>query len=76
MKAVLVIDIPCIDKSQINYLNVSFGGLPYCIGRDEMILRPLPKPITEYQVKVSYDYDADYAQGWNDCLNEITGDTE
>lgn len=37
-------------------------------------LRPLPKPITEYEVKVSYDYDPDYAQGFNDCLNEIVGE--
>ena len=39
-------------------------------------LKALPKPITEYEVKVSYDYDSDYAQGWNDCLKEITGETE
>ena len=39
-------------------------------------LKPLPKPITEYEVKVSYDYDSDYAQGWNDCLKEITGEEE
>ena len=39
-------------------------------------LKPLPKPITEYEVKVSHDYDSDYAQGWNDCLKEITGEKE
>lgn len=36
-------------------------------------LKLLPKPKTEYDVKVSFDYDADYAQGFNDCLNEISG---
>ena len=39
-------------------------------------LRPLPKPITEYEVKVSCDYEPDYALGWNECLDEITGETE
>ena len=39
-------------------------------------LRPLPKFITEYDVKVSYDFDPYYAEGWNDCLDTITGETE
>lgn len=39
-------------------------------------LSPLPKPITEYEVKVSCDYEPDYALGWNECLDEIMGEIE
>ena len=70
MKAVLVIDIPYVDKKQINYLNVSFGGIPHNIGRDEMVLRPLPH-------KLQADWYTDgYKEGFNACLEEITGETE
>ena len=39
-------------------------------------LKQLPKAITEYEVKVSFDYDADYAQGLNACIDEILGESE
>ena len=78
-KAVLVIDTP---------KNCAECKLMYLQGIGESIcnavdwerrpswcpLRTLPKPITEYEVKVSYAYDSDYAQGWNDFFDEIVGE--
>ena len=79
MKAVFVIDVS-------NDLDVNDLLIDYCVhtkGEYKPIrkggnhpLKPLPKGITEYDVRVSYDYDAYYAEGWNDCLDEITGETE
>ena len=78
MKAVIVIDMPDdMEIKDTKALHITlFNGL---FTRDISIncpLRPLPKPITDYDVKVSYDYDPYYAEGWNDCLAEITGETE
>lgn len=73
MKAILVIDIPQIDKSKINYLSVSFGGVPYYIGRDEMVLRPMPRKLDYRDLKWC---NQDNIDGWNACLDEITGETE
>jgi len=79
MKAVLVIDIPDEEYGKFSKIGYVSG---YTFESDDVYretfykydLKPLPKPITEYEVKVSYDYDSDYAQGWNDCLKEITGE--
>ena len=80
MKSILIIDTPknCLD------CQLMVDGWCYAVKADrtqEVIsakdrtcwcpLRPLPKPITDYDVKVSFDYDADYAEGWNDCLEEL-----
>ena len=72
MKAVIVIDV---EEHGDYYADVyrkdaddRFEGRYY--------LKPLPKGITEYDVKVSYGYDPYYAEGWNDCLDEILGETE
>lgn len=74
MKAVLVIDVPKIDKSQINYISVSFGGVPHIISRDEITFKPLP------QREETNGYEPFevfmYREGWNRCLEAITGETE
>lgn len=75
MKAILVIDVPYIDKKQINYLSVSFGGIPHCIGRDAMMLRPLPQKKWHEEGKEN-ECEEWYRNGWNDCLDAITGETE
>ena len=72
MKAVLVIDVDDDMIGEVDYTVLNKKEMVN--GRAE--LRPLPKPITEYEVKVSYDYDSDYAQGWNDFFDEIMGETE
>lgn len=86
MKAVLVIDIPneYADRYNVNQMYVwslkvqdKQGYQMFDLTTDKPNhLKPLPKPITEYDVKVSYDYDPYYAEGWNDCLDEIIGETE
>lgn len=76
MRAVLVIDIPYVDKKQINYLNVSFGGIPHNIGRDEMVLRPLPSKLVPFGYLDVGNEDGLYEKGYNDCIDEITGETE
>ena len=72
----LVIDISEYDREWIKNTYGIPQDIDVAIARAIIHGKSLPKPITEYEVKVSYDYDPDYAQGWNDCLDAITGETE
>ena len=83
MRSILIINVP----EDFDYRKCSIGGdgnIYYeregeqrtsIIGNIKN-LKPLPNPITEYEVKVSFDYDSDYALGWNNCLKEIAGKEE
>ena len=85
MKKVIMIvpDVPddldiglCRAKAEIKQFifHVSVEGNAYVyatpIITDWCPLKSLPEPITEHDTKVSFDY----AQGWNDCINEILGE--
>lgn len=68
----------CGILGEYTLLNYWMEDAPYydLVGKGDCPLRPLPKGITNYEVRVSCDYDANYAEGWNDCLNKIIGDNE
>ena len=66
MKAVLVIDMPengCKSCPLVSYGDKCSIEIEHCP------LRPLPK-------KIKQEEDVTYMYGWNDCLDEITGETE
>ena len=73
MKAVLVIDVEEKDIGRkANYISVQGDGCSYIVGIMGMDarLRPLPH-------KLQADWYTDgYKEGFNACLEEITGETE
>ena len=78
MKAILVVDVPVGEEEikQVGFL-ANINVFPSIASEqhyefENVEVRPLPKAITDYDVKVTFDYDEDYALGWNDCLKEIT----
>ena len=74
MKAVIVIDLPCeisdvVDAEvQVVHGNWRFLVFPSCK------LRPLPE--TKDVGYPNEDYDVGFGDGWNACLDAITGETE
>ena len=78
MKAVLVIDVD--EKSigrKVNYISVQGGGYSYIVGTMGMDarLRPLPEKMIPEMV-IGNKFAEGCVQGWNDCLDEIMGETE
>lgn len=75
MKAILLIDIP--DDYIGSVISVNLYGrnnrVIHEIHTNE--LRPLPDEIKVNPHKMSL-HGIDYAIGWNDCLDEITGEKE
>ncbi len=86
MKAVLVVDIPDYidDISKVElayglYFRKRFDGEsidPTDILEHHEVypLRPLPRKLTE--ADISWGEQRGYRGGWNDCLDEILGETE
>lgn len=90
MKAIAIVDLPddafeddtrwiIDDEGSVRYLG-DIGWMRYK-DINEIELRPLPQFKEEaipYQVNedVIDAYQDPYTTGWNDCLKEITGDTE
>ena len=85
MKAILVIDKA---ESCTGCLLGIFNKKWFCLATNKDIdicdrynipswcpLRPLPEEKKANPHKMSL-HEIDYAIGWNDCLDEITGDTE
>jgi len=76
MKAVLVIDVEEKDIGRkVNYVSVQGGGMSYIVGTmgEDVQLRPLPQIYCTDGDDIEED---SYWQGWNDCIDEITGETE
>ena len=82
MKAILVIDMPkCCGEpcpcwngdDRKDWCGVTYKTLTGCDIEKERpswcLLRPLPE-------QMSWGHTADYIYGYNDCLAEITGETE
>ena len=86
MKLFTVIEIPDEDyklskkwalniDGDIGYLDEDGDiWIPYKISQCDYELRPLPRRL-DTQEDVSW-YNANKIDGWNDCLREITGETE
>lgn len=80
MKAILVIDMPkeCNDCPLLNYeygcVRIGPVGSYYGERNPECPLRPLPRKLTE--ADISWGEQRGYRGGWNNCLAEITGETE
>ena len=72
MKAILVIDIP--EDYTGSVISVNLYGRNNKVIHENYInkLRPLPH---SKQIENRWFSD-DYSKGWNDCLDEITGETE
>lgn len=72
-KSVLVIDTPesCEECPLRSYSNLQLMCTPMREGASDVRcpLRPLPEQMT-------WGHTADYIYGWNDCLDEILGETE
>jgi hypothetical protein len=64
MRAVLVVDVDDDMIGEVDYTVLNKKEMVN--GRAE--LRPLPSK--------DFWHKKDYANGWNDCLKEITGETE
>lgn len=84
MKAILVIDMPnncyecpcfmdegwrCQNKLEIDE-DVNDGRPDWCP------LKPVPKKYEAPEIYELWNTDSEYFNGWNDCLDSITGETE
>jgi len=85
MKAVLVIDVPDNIILGFSKANIEIKENAYLVNKDEnawkytkpirfegVSLRPLPQKKTPQ----GSDLFNDYVNGWNDCIDAITGETE
>ena len=84
MKAILVIDIDEeayeeISKSEVYQMCVDIGydyteyGYSFHRPKKVLSLKPLPQKMRTDEDDIEED---SYWQGWNDCLDAITGETE
>lgn len=76
MKAILVVDIPdgiFIDDCKIEY-RVIENVFNMCVADGIKRLKPMPE--TKDVGYPNDDYDVGFGDGWDDCLKEITGETE
>ena len=91
MKAVLVIDMPSVCDECRLHLESSGGQYRrFCVAKNEISvgkkkpkwcpLKPLPKKkiVLEHRIDgyTVNGVEMTEAHGWNDCLNEILGETE
>ena len=74
MKAILVIDVDNIDieNTQATYIELQCNSQTKQISLINHWLKPMPK---ELEPAISEKY-VDYCQGFNDCIDEILGETE
>ena len=88
MKAVLVIDMPnnC-EGCSFETESLNCGKPMCCTARRKRIedesakpswcpLKPLPEEFPSPRTLVSPERNKTYFEGWNDCIEEITGETE
>ena len=77
MKAILVIDVDKKDIGRkVNYISVQGGGMSYIVGSmgEDVRLRSLPQR-EETNGHEPFEIFM-YREGWNRCLDAITGETE
>ena len=75
MKAILVVDFP---KDGCRNCQFNIGG-SLCTARsieDEEDGCPLKSMPHKKQISLREDYDVYYKMGWNDCIDELLGETE
>lgn len=80
MKAVIVIDVDeyAIGR-EVNYISVQGGGMSYIVGTmgEDVRLRPLPERKDEGSVLKPLPLEVyTFRYGFNECLDEIIGETE
>ena len=91
MKAILIIDIPddydeygsgdwyvVSDNDDLKIVYEEDGSLMHYkyIEDDIAELKPMPSKKGKYGELNHYDTDIHYEIGWNDCINEILGESE
>ena len=74
MKALVVIDIPEIDFESCR-ANVEIDAGKKKIFRSRRIIRPMPMR-KAFMVKPDVQGYNPWVQGWNECLDEILGETK
>lgn len=84
MKAILVIDMPkrcddeqcpiCYDSAMCSYLGRWMGNETERPA--DCPLRPLPSKLVPFGYLDAGNEDGLYEKGYNDCIDEITGETE
>ena len=76
MKAMVVFEVDDLDDVVV-YANIykREQGWKRQIGRLECV-KPVPLPDMKEEGYPNDDYTIGKADGWNTCLNEITGETE
>ena len=87
-KAILIIDLPmmCSECPMFTWASRDNCKDGFCTHSHKLVkfdLRPLDCPLKPMPQKKEVDYskvmnyaDGFYSEGWNDCLWEITGETE
>lgn len=79
MKAVLVIDMPSeakIEEYMITYVVYHTGEHGEGVQGVGIPLRPLPSKLVPFGYLDVGNEDGLYEKGYNDCIDEITGETE
>ena len=69
MKAVLVIDVP----EDVTEVICAYDDIEGFTHQRFLKIRPLPQKKSQYANDYGYNM---MAQGWNECLDAITGETE
>lgn len=78
MKAILVIELDDdvnLEEVEIRYAIQDMYGMPVKAEVDGCPLKPLPQK-QEHREGLCSDYILGFEDGWNDCLEEITGETQ
>lgn len=79
MRAILVIDVEEKDIGRkVNYVSVQGGRMSYIVWTmgDDARLRPMPSKLVPFGYLDAGNEDGLYEKGYNDCIDEITGETE
>lgn len=88
MKAVLVIDVPDNIILDFSKANIEIKENAYLVNKDEnawkytkpirfesVPLRPMPSKLVPFGYLDAGNEDGLYEKGYNDCIDEITGET-
>lgn len=85
MKAILVIDMPdmCLNCDLYAFQGcyplqrrIDRDGLKMVDKPDWCPLKPMPKKFEAPEIYELWNTDSEYFNGWNDCIDTITGETE
>lgn len=81
LKAILIIDLPmmCAECPMFTWASKDNYSDGFCTHSHKLVkfdMRPLDCPLKPIPQKMTWGHSVDYIYGYNDCLEEITGETE